>query len=209
MWPAAGPEVYFEDQLRWYPLAIGSSVALPRGQPFAFRLRAGSQPCHAFAEPGGNRRTQEDTKKAQLEYRRTLEDTRGYSNGHTDAPVRDREAPGSNPGPRPPSCIRIRPLWGPLAPLPVLGGVTGGHGALRRPLQPRPRYARLRGRLGIKERANLAHCRRAHPRSHMGIRPRSGWLLKGSRAGVRLPPGASVQPRRAGSACEVGVVSSA
>jgi hypothetical protein len=44
-----------------------------------------SQACHAFAEPGGNRRTREDTAYAG---------------------VRDREGPGSNPGP--PTRFRIQ-----------------------------------------------------------------------------------------------------
>src|SRR6266581_8591381 len=57
-----------------------------------------SQPCHALAEPGGCRRSQEDTKKIQLDYRRSLADTQD-TRGHGITPVRDREAPGSNPGP--------------------------------------------------------------------------------------------------------------
>src|SRR5438093_11761607 len=34
-----------------------------------------SQPCHAFTEPGGYTRSQEDTKKIQFEYRRNRADT--------------------------------------------------------------------------------------------------------------------------------------
>ena len=54
-----------------------------------------SQPCHAFAGPRRHRRSQEDMKKIQFEYRRTHAD----STGHELRRVRDREAPGSNPGP--------------------------------------------------------------------------------------------------------------
>ncbi len=52
-----------------------------------------SQMCHAFAEPGGHRRTPEDTTAAETEYRRTLEDTT-YAGFGT---VRPR---GQIPGPR-------------------------------------------------------------------------------------------------------------
>jgi len=56
---------------------------------------AESQMCHAFAEPGGHGRTQKDTTAVEIEYRRTPEET----GGHDIRRVRDREAPGSNPGP--------------------------------------------------------------------------------------------------------------
>jgi len=60
----------------------------------AFRVIAVSR----IREFSGYRRSQEDTKKIQFEYRRNLADT----TGHERTPqyrVRDREAPGSNPGP--------------------------------------------------------------------------------------------------------------
>ena len=41
-------------------------------------LGAVSQQCHAFPEPGGYRRTQEDTKRIELEYRRNPADTTGH-----------------------------------------------------------------------------------------------------------------------------------
>ena len=86
-----------------------------------------SQLCHAFTEPGGYTRSQEDTKKIQFEYRRNRADTTGHertrrtwrlstggnarnrrdTEGHIVVPVRDREAPGSNPGPRPSFEFRI------------------------------------------------------------------------------------------------------
>src|SRR5438552_11715882 len=58
-----------------------------------------SQLCHAFREPGGYTRSQEDTKKIQFEYRRNRADTHTTREDNAIAPVRDREAPGSNPGP--------------------------------------------------------------------------------------------------------------
>ena len=48
-----------------------------------------SQMCHAFAEPGGHRRTREDTKAREIEYRRTREEPRGHG--------RTRVAAGSGP----------------------------------------------------------------------------------------------------------------
>jgi len=48
-----------------------------------------SQICHAFAEPGGNRRTPADTKQGEIEYRRTLEEPAGYG--------RARDTAGSGP----------------------------------------------------------------------------------------------------------------
>jgi hypothetical protein len=41
--------------------------------------------CHAFAEPSGYRRSQEDTKKIHLEYRRNLADTVGHERTRHDA----------------------------------------------------------------------------------------------------------------------------
>jgi hypothetical protein len=57
-----------------------------------------SQLCHAVPEPGRHRRTGEDTTSSALEYRRTRKEPPD-TEGHTVVPVRDREAPGSNPGP--------------------------------------------------------------------------------------------------------------
>jgi len=37
-----------------------------------------SQPCHAFAEPGGYGRTRKDTMAGEIEYRRTLEEPAGH-----------------------------------------------------------------------------------------------------------------------------------
>ncbi len=48
-----------------------------------------SQPCHALAELGGYRRSQEDTKTILLEYRRNLADTTGHE--------RTRHHAGSGP----------------------------------------------------------------------------------------------------------------
>jgi len=48
-----------------------------------------SQMCHAFAEPGGNRRTLADTKAGEIEYSRTLEEPAGYG--------RTRDTAGSGP----------------------------------------------------------------------------------------------------------------
>jgi hypothetical protein len=48
-----------------------------------------SQPCHAFTEPGGYTRSQEDTKKIQVEYRRNRADTTGHE--------RTRHCAGSGP----------------------------------------------------------------------------------------------------------------
>src|SRR5204863_9954927 len=43
-----------------------------------FAGRTVSHECHAFAEPGGNVRTQEDTRAGEIEYRRTLEEPAGH-----------------------------------------------------------------------------------------------------------------------------------
>jgi hypothetical protein len=48
-----------------------------------------SQLCHAFREPGGHTRSQEDTKKIQFEYRRNRADTTGHE--------RTRDCAGSGP----------------------------------------------------------------------------------------------------------------
>jgi len=48
-----------------------------------------SQPCHALAEPGGYRRSQEDTKKIQFEYSRNRADATGHE--------RTRPCAGSGP----------------------------------------------------------------------------------------------------------------
>ena len=40
--------------------------------------QAMSRPCHTFAEPGGHRRTQEDTTAGEIAYRRTLEEPAGH-----------------------------------------------------------------------------------------------------------------------------------
>ncbi len=48
-----------------------------------------SQPCHAFTEPGGYTRSQEDTKKIHFEYRRNRADTTGHE--------RRRHCAGSGP----------------------------------------------------------------------------------------------------------------
>ena len=48
-----------------------------------------SQPCHAFAEPSGYRRTRKDMARSAAEYRRTLEEPLGYG-GHDIRPVRIR-----------------------------------------------------------------------------------------------------------------------
>ena len=44
-----------------------------------------SQPCHAFAEPGGYRRTREDARAGEIEYRRTLEEPTGHGRTRHDA----------------------------------------------------------------------------------------------------------------------------
>jgi hypothetical protein len=66
---------------------------------FLSSTRWGSQMCHAFAEPPS--RKQEDTRGHDSEPNRVQEDTgaRGDMGGHDVRRVRDREAPGSNPGP--------------------------------------------------------------------------------------------------------------
>ena len=59
---------------------------------------AGSQLDHAFPETDGSERSQKGTKPTPFEFRRpqrSRQDTRG----HGADTVRDREAPGSNPGP--------------------------------------------------------------------------------------------------------------
>jgi hypothetical protein len=58
-------------------------------------LRTVSQMCHAFGEPGGHGRTRRRSKLSTGGHWRNLRDT----GGHDMRPVRDREAPGSNPGP--------------------------------------------------------------------------------------------------------------
>jgi hypothetical protein len=68
-----------------YGLAVvdeaGNSGGLGVSSPSSWR----SQLCHAFAEPSGYQRSQEDTKKIHFEYRRNLEDTRGHERTRHDA----------------------------------------------------------------------------------------------------------------------------
>jgi hypothetical protein len=47
--------------------------------------RGRSQPCHAFTEPGGYTRSQEDTKKIQFDYRRNRADTTGHGRTRCNA----------------------------------------------------------------------------------------------------------------------------
>ena len=61
-------------------------------------MPAGSQPDHAFPETDGSERSTKDTKATPSEFRRPAEKRRD-TQGHGADTVRDREAPGSNPGP--------------------------------------------------------------------------------------------------------------
>ena len=73
---------------------------IPGKPPRAAGMPAGSQPYHAFPVSDGSRRSRKDTKPVDSVFQRTaqsLPDT----GGHATDTVRDREAPGSNPGPRP------------------------------------------------------------------------------------------------------------
>jgi hypothetical protein len=58
-----------------------------------------SQPCHAFAEPWGHWRSQEDTNKVQFEHRGKLADTTGRERTRGASRSRTGVMPGSNPGP--------------------------------------------------------------------------------------------------------------
>jgi hypothetical protein len=59
---------------------------------------AGSQPGHTFPEPDVHGRSPKDTKAAPFEFRRRLWEPEGHLTTRNET-VRDREAPGSNPGP--------------------------------------------------------------------------------------------------------------
>ena len=53
------------------------------------RVTAGARPGHTFAEPGGTRRSREDTKAAPFEFRRGLREPEGH--------LRTRHRHGSGP----------------------------------------------------------------------------------------------------------------
>ena len=53
------------------------TAAVIKINPRVIDSPAGSQMCHALAEPGGHARTPEDTNAGETEYRRTLEEPRG------------------------------------------------------------------------------------------------------------------------------------
>jgi hypothetical protein len=77
----------------------------------------------AFAEPGGHRRTREDTK-AVRSGRGGHARKRRDSRGHEMRPVRDREAPVSNPGP--PTRVWTQNSASATRVMAILGlGVTG------------------------------------------------------------------------------------
>src|SRR5207245_5417394 len=78
-------------------------------RPFSkpFWTSAVAQPGHRIPEPGGSGRTRKDTKQTAIKYERTLEEPRG-TGGHVTNTVRDREAPGSNPGAPDQFCIQNR-----------------------------------------------------------------------------------------------------
>jgi hypothetical protein len=73
----------------------GVGYVLGFGADLAF---AGSQLDHAFPETDGSERSQKDTKAPLFEFRRPKR-SRQDTPGHATETVRDREAPGSNPGP--------------------------------------------------------------------------------------------------------------
>ena len=61
---------------------------------------AGSQPYHVFPAPDGSRGHQR-TPAWSISYSRGRRGSLSNTGGHGTDTVRDREAPGSNPGPRP------------------------------------------------------------------------------------------------------------
>ncbi len=70
-------------------LRVGVEAGYDRRSGVSVRAPWRSQLCHAFTEPGGYRRSQEDTKKIQFEYRRNRADTTGHE--------RTRHCAGSGP----------------------------------------------------------------------------------------------------------------
>src|SRR6266568_3323991 len=80
----------------WGKRSAGSDKSGRRdGLPLAFNHAGRSQLCHAIPEPGGHERTRRARRLSTGGHVRNRRDTEG----HTFVPVRDREAPGSNPGP--------------------------------------------------------------------------------------------------------------
>src|SRR6266567_6789100 len=88
-----------------------------------------SQTCHAFAESGGHERTRQRAKLGTRGHCRNRRDT----GGHDVRRVRDREAPGSNPGP--PTTFVFR--TGDSARRQEPDGAQPGHRFAEMPLTPR------------------------------------------------------------------------
>src|SRR5258708_23980697 len=70
-------------------LCDGVEAGYDRRSGVSFRAPWRSQPSHAFTEPGGYTRSQEDTKKIEFEYGRNRADTIGHE--------RTRHSAGSGP----------------------------------------------------------------------------------------------------------------
>ena len=143
---AKPPQVLHLRSLNFDWSALGAGKG---SDPLPFNHAGRSQLYHAIPEPGGHARNRRDTE------------------GHSVVPVRDREAPGSNPGPRPKIVFKSR-----SSPAPSSArGSQGGHGFSRNSAAAGPRSSGLRPSIELAHgdrTADISACARPGTVRHLG-----------------------------------------